>query len=64
MKRPVALFASLALLIITALAVAADEKPQLTGVEIINKHLQTVGGKEALAKIKSRVAIGVAKKEN
>jgi len=40
------------------------ETPQMTGVEIVNKHLQAVGGKEALAKIKSRVAIGIAKKES
>jgi hypothetical protein len=43
---------------------AADEKPQLTGSEIIDKHVKAVGGKEALAKIKSRVAIGVAKKDS
>lgn len=47
-------------------ALATDDKAQseLTGAEIISKHLQAVGGKEALAKIKSRVAIGVAKKDS
>jgi hypothetical protein len=40
------------------------EQTQMTGVEIVNKHLQAIGGKEALAKIKSRVAIGIAKKES
>jgi len=42
----------------------ADDKKQLTGAEIIEKHLQAAGGKQALANIKSRVAIGVAKKDN
>lgn len=64
MKRSFALSASLSLLVMTAAALAADEKPQMTGVEIVNKHLQAAGGKEALTKIKSRVAIGVAKKDS
>ena len=64
MKRREALVASLALLIFTTVGLAADEKPQMTGAEIITKHLQAVGGKEALAKIKSRVAIGTAKKDS
>jgi hypothetical protein len=64
MKRPVAFFALLTLLIVTAVGLAADEKPQMTGVEIINKHIQAAGGKEALTKIKSRVATGIAKKDS
>ena len=63
MKRGVSLLASLTL-IMTVTARASDEKPQMTGVEIINKHLQAVGGKEAINKIKSRVAIGIAKKDS
>jgi hypothetical protein len=63
MKRHVALFASL-VLIATTVGLAADEKPQMTGVEIVNKHIQAAGGKEALAKIKSRVAIGIARKDS
>ena len=64
MKRVVALFASLTLIAFAVGAFASDQKPQMTGVEIINKHLQAVGGKEALTRIKSRVAIGVAKKDS
>lgn len=64
MRRRKAFLASFVLLMNATVALAADEKPQLTGAEIISKHLQAVGGKEALAKIKSRVAIGIAKKDS
>jgi len=43
---------------------ASDEKPQMSGAEIINKHLQAAGGRESIAKLKSRVAIGIAKKDS
>jgi hypothetical protein len=58
------LFASVALLTTSMAVLAGDEKPQMTGAEIINKHLEAVGGKAALARIKSRVAIGIAKKDS
>ena len=64
MKRSIALFASLIQLTVPSAGVAADEKPQISGAEIIAKHIQAVGGKEAIAKIKSRVAIGIAKKDS
>ena len=64
MKRGMALFASSLLLSLGMVVLAADEKPQMTGLEIINKHLEAVGGKAALAKIRSRVAIGIAKKDS
>jgi len=64
MKRSIALFASLISLIVTTVGSASDEKPQMTGAEIIIRHIQAAGGKEALAKIKSRVAIGIARKDS
>jgi hypothetical protein len=64
MKNVAGLLASLTLVALTAAGFASGETPQMTGVEIINKHLQAVGGKEALTRIKSRVAIGVAKKDS
>lgn len=64
MKQRFALLSCAIFLVLPFGIVAADEKPQMTGAEIVNKHIQAVGGKEALAKIKSRVAIGIAKKDS
>ena len=45
-------------------AQTSGDPPQLTATEIINRHLTAVGGREALARIRSRVAIGTVRREN
>lgn len=64
MERLIPFFSSLMVLAISGATLTADDKDKLTGAEIISKHLAAVGGKEALAKVKSRIAIGTAGKEN
>jgi hypothetical protein len=54
----------LTVLAISGRGLAVDDKDKLSGAEIVNKHLAAVGGKQALAKIKSRVAIGNATKDS
>lgn len=57
-------FFFLALLLCAASVVASGDEPKLSGDEIVAKHLAAVGGREALAKLKTRIAIGTVKKEN
>lgn len=64
MKQVTALLSLLLLPVLVSGVFAADEKNELTAAEIITKHLAAAGGKEALARIKSRVAIGTAQKDS
>jgi hypothetical protein len=64
MKRLMPFFSSLMVLALSAATLTADDKDKLSGAEIISKHLAAVGGREALAKVKSRIAIGTARKDN
>jgi hypothetical protein len=54
----------LCLVSVFAATVAYGQDQKLTADQIIEKHLQAIGGRQALAKFKSRVAIGTIKKEN
>jgi len=61
--RKPALILSLLLATLPAIVSAVDDKDKLTAAEILNKYVAATGGKEALSKIRSRVAIGTARKD-
>ncbi len=49
--------------LLTVAVLATGDEPALSGEEIINKYLAAAGGKQALTKFKSRVALGTFNKE-
>ena len=63
MRTSLRALACLLALAAAAFPAARDDKRQLSAEEIIGKHLEAVGGRQALARIKSRVAVGTFKKE-
>jgi hypothetical protein len=62
MKPSHLILPALLLFILTAVVPAIEEK--LSTAEIISRHLSAIGGKEALARIKTRVAAGTVKRES
>lgn len=55
--------ATLPLVVVLLAIVVAAQDQRLTGDQIIEKHLAAVGGRETLAKLKTRIALGTIRKE-
>jgi hypothetical protein len=64
MKRVTVLFSLLLLPPSLAGVLSAQEKQNLTAADIIGRNLAAVGDKDAIAKIRSRVAMGTAQKDS
>lgn len=64
MKRILATLFALALCAIATGVAFSDDEQTLSADEIISRHLSAIGGKDALVKLRTRVAIGSVKKEN
>lgn len=54
----------LLLVVLPVLSMTTQDDNKLTGEEIISKHLEAVGGRDRLARFKTRVAVGTVIKEN
>lgn len=62
-RRALTLF-FISLCLCATVAPSAAQEKGLTGEEIVNRHLEAAGGREALARFRTRVATGTVKKEN
>ena len=64
MKGLLSVFSLILVLTLFGAAKTGDDKDKLSASEIVNKHIEAMGGRKALSKFQSRVAIGIARKDN